>query len=136
MVVVKIQKGYNLGYKYHCSNRVLRSCKKSKKHQVTSQCSNVMKVLSIHPKRGLSIKRFSKLRKMRVPLPNLSLGQRGGYRLIYRTSIIDEIRYIVFLEVYFKGKKQDLTTEEYSILLEESETILSDPLEYEWSDLD
>ena len=131
---MKIPKASKLDLKFHCSKRVLRSCKKSKQHNVSSQCQNVMKVISLFPERGVSIPRFSKLRKMRVPLPHLSVGKSGGYRLIYRTSIIDEIRYVVFLEVYFKGKKDDLTSGEYSELLNESEEILEDPLSFDWDD--
>ncbi len=83
---------------------------------------------------GDPIPKFAKLRKMRVRVPSLNVGKSGGYRLIYRRSIIDEVQYLVLLETYFKGDKEDLTFDEYQQLLTESDTILSNVLDYEWID--
>lgn len=71
---------------------------------------------------------------MRIAVPNCNIGKSGGYRTIYRTSIIDEFRYIVFLSVYFKGDQEDLTKEQYSKLLKESDEVLSSPILYDWED--
>jgi len=104
MGAMKIPMVYSFDLKFHCSKRVLRSCKKSKKHNIQSQCQNVLKVLSINPERGIPVARYGKLRKMRVPIPKLALGKSGGYRLIYRTTLIDEIQYVVFLEVTLRER--------------------------------
>lgn len=71
---------------------------------------------------------------MRINVPSARLGKSGGYRCIYRKAKIDEMEYLVFLEVYFKGDKDDLTSEEYATLEKEAEAVLSDPLSVEWED--
>lgn len=93
-----------------------------------------MKLLTLYPERGLPIPGHSKLRKMRVNIPKLNLGKSGGYRLIYRQTIVDEIRYISFLEIYFKGDSNDLSKQEYNQLLEESDYILENYLDFNWDD--
>lgn len=72
---------------------------------------------------------------MRVQVPAARLGKRGGYRCIYRKARIDEIEYVVFLDVYFKGDVDDLSAEEYQRLLAEAEAILADPLDVDWEDV-
>lgn len=119
--------------KFHLSSRFNRSAKKSK-HRVQSQTETVIQVLTLYPERGLAIPGHAKLRKMRVNIPKLNLGKSGGYRLIYRQSVVDEIRYVSFLEIYFKGDREDLSKSQYDILLAESEHILHNYLEFEWID--
>lgn len=71
---------------------------------------------------------------MRVNIPKLNLGKSGGYRLIYRQAIVDEIRYISLLEIYFKGDSEDLTKHQYDDLIVDSNDILANYLDYEWID--
>ena len=71
---------------------------------------------------------------MRLMVPGLNAGKRGGYRLIYRAAMIDEVWHIVFLRAYFKGETADLSYDEYRVLEDESEAILASPLDYEWED--
>jgi mRNA-degrading endonuclease RelE of RelBE toxin-antitoxin system len=122
-----------LDTKFHLSARFKRSIKKSK-HHIGTQIDTLLKILTLTPERGLSIPGHSKLRKMRVNIPKLSLGKSGGYRLIYRQAKVDEIRYISMLEVYYKGDCEDLSKSEYQTLLSESDDILANYLDYEWRD--
>jgi hypothetical protein len=62
------------------------------------------------------------------------MGKSGGYRCIYRKALIDEIEYVVFLAVYFKGKVEDLTEDQYKTLEAEAEEVLKDPLGFVWED--
>jgi hypothetical protein len=71
---------------------------------------------------------------MRVQVPAARLGKRGGYRCIYRMARIDEIDYVVFLAVYFKGDVDDLAAELYDLLRAEAEEVLGDPIEVDWED--
>ncbi len=71
---------------------------------------------------------------MRLMAPGLACGKSGGYRLIYRKQQQDEMLLVVFLETYFKGDKEDLSPADYRKLQEESETILRNPLTFDWSD--
>lgn len=119
--------------KFHLAHRFSRSVKKSK-HQVSSQVDTIIKVLALYPERGPPIPGHSKLRKMRINIPKLNLGKSGGYRLIYRQAIVDEIRYISLLEIYFKGDSEDLSRTEYDTILTESTFILENPLDFEWKD--
>jgi len=91
-------------------------------------------VLALNPDYGVAIPGWRGLRKMRLMVPGLNAGKRGGYRLIYRASMIDEVWHVVFLNAYFKGDKDDLSHAEYAALEAESEKILSSPLDYEWAD--
>ncbi len=93
-----------------------------------------MRVLSINPEYGVAIARHGGLRKMRVALPRLRIGKRGGYRCIYRRARIDEIEYVVFLEIFYKGDVDDLSRAVYAQLASEAERILSDPLSVDWVD--
>lgn len=120
--------------RFHCTARAKRSCRKSK-HSISDACRTVMRVLETNPEYGVPIPGHGSLRKMRVAAPKLKVGKSGGYRLIYRKSRVDEIEYVVFLEVYFKGDVSDLSDQAYRQLAAEAEAILSDPLGVSWEDL-
>lgn len=117
--------------RFHCSKRVRHSGKKSK-HRVLESCPTVLQVLRLNPLFGVSIPRFHDLRKMRLRAPGLNVGKSGGYRLIYRAKEMDEAMYVVFLETYFKGDCEDLTHAEYKALVADAESILSQPMRYDW----
>ena len=72
---------------------------------------------------------------MRVQVPAAKLGKRGGYRCIYRKAQIDEIIYIVILEVFYKGDLEDLSGDAYDALAAEAADALSDPLDVDWEDV-
>jgi hypothetical protein len=93
-----------------------------------------MVVLRGNPEYGVPIPGHSGLRKMRVQVPDARRGKRGGYRCIYRKAHIDEIEYLVFLEVYFKGDLDDLDHDTYERLRQDAAEILSDPLAVDWDD--
>jgi hypothetical protein len=117
--------------RFHCSKRVRQSGKRAK-HQVFGACETVCKVLRLNCGHGVSIPKFHALRKMRVRVPGLNVGKSGGYRLIYRMQQMDEAMHVVFLETYFKGDCEDLTHDEYKLLLAESEAIMARPLLFDW----
>jgi hypothetical protein len=119
--------------RFHCSHRVRRSGRKSR-HNIFGACPDVCKVLKMHPDYGVPIPGFPQLRKMRLRAPGLAAGKSGGYRLIYRKQQQDETLYVVFLETFFKGDKEDLTRPEYRNLALESEAILHSPLNFDWTD--
>ncbi|MEQ8768663.1 MAG: hypothetical protein RL885_32450 [Planctomycetota bacterium] len=119
--------------RFHCTKRALKSARKAK-HDVERRCAALKAVLTINPERGLPVKGFAVLRKMRVQVPEAKLGKRGGYRCIYRKAEIDEIDYVVFLEIYFKGDREDLTPQEYKLLEAETDGVLDDPLLVDWED--
>lgn len=119
--------------RFHCSHRVHRSGKKSR-HNVFGACADICKVLKMHPNYGLPIPGSPQLRKMRTRVPGLAAGKSGGYRLIYRKQEQDETLYVVFLETYFKGDREDLSRQEYKTLSQESEVILQSPLSFDWTD--
>jgi mRNA-degrading endonuclease RelE of RelBE toxin-antitoxin system len=119
--------------RFHCSHRVRRSGKRSR-HDVFGACGDICKVLKLHPDYRVPIPGFLHFRKMRLMVPGLASGKSGGYRLIYRKQVQDETLYIVFLETYFNGDREDLSRQEYKTLAHESEAILSSPLSFDWSD--
>ena len=119
--------------KFHFSRRFNRSIKRSK-HSVENCLEDLKTALAVNPEFGQPIPRFAKLRKMRIRVPSLNVGKSGGYRLIYRRAIIDEVQYINFLEMYFKGDKEDLTADEYQQLLSESEEVVQNILDFDWTD--
>ena len=119
--------------KFHLTSRFQASLKRSK-HSVDRCLGDLKTVLTVNPEFGVPIPKYSKLRKMRVRVPHLNLGKSGGYRLIYRRSIIDEIQYLVFLDIYFKGDKEDLSASEYQRILAESENIVTNILDFDWVD--
>ena len=119
--------------RFHCSHRIRRSAKKSR-HRVTDACMDICKVLRLNPDYGVSIPGHPQLRKMRLMVPGLASGKSGGYRLIYRKQQQDEMLLVVFLETYFKGDREDLNIVEYRRLQEESDLILKNPLDFDWTD--
>lgn len=119
--------------RFHWTRRVRRHLK-SAKHDVRGQCDTVKQLLSINPEYGQPVKGHGHLRKMRIHVPTARMGKSGGYRCIYRKALIDEIEYVVFLAVYFKGKVEDLTEDQYKTLEAEAEEVLKDPLGFVWED--
>lgn len=120
--------------RFHCSHSARRSAKKSK-HRILDCCKTLQQVLALNPDHGVAIPGWRGLRKMRLMVPGLNAGKRGGYRLVYRAAMIDEVWHIVFLRAYFKGDAEDLSHEEYRVLEDESEAILSTPLNYAWENV-
>lgn len=98
------------------------------------RCQTLKYVLALNPEYGVPITGYPGLRKMRVQVPGARLGKRGGYRCIYQRARIDEIEYVVFLDVYYKGDTSDLTSGQYRALRAEAEAVLADPLDIEWED--
>ena len=135
MVLGKIARDCNLAMnaRFHCSRSARRSIKKAK-HKLPACCENIKLVLALNPIYGVEISGWNSLRKMRLAVPGLNCGKSGGYRLIYRAIMIDEIWHIVFLRAFFKGDKEDLSHDKYFALAQESESILSSTLDYEWED--
>ena len=122
--------------KFLATDKVKRACRKAK-HGIGKELdSTVRKVLVFNPEYGVPIPRFGSLRKMRVAIPDQGFGKRGGYRLIYRTQIVDETRYFVFLSVYFKSDTEDLSRDEYQELINLSQDILENWLDFTWDDFD
>ncbi len=117
--------------RFHCAAKVRKQGKKSK-HRVLDCCGTVQQVLRLNPEYGVEVSGFAPLRKMRVAVPALKLGKSGGYRTIYRVQLIDEIKYVVFLQLYFKGDVEDLSAAEYRATLLESERILANVLDFNW----
>lgn len=111
-----------------------KSLKKCKKHNLTLAISNVKKLLKIDPEYGAAIPGHSKLRKVRATATNLNIGKRSGYRVIYRKTEIDDIIHLILLDVYFKGDKSDLSREEYSNLLIDSENIILSSEDVDWEE--
>lgn len=103
----KIPKGSELEVKFHRSDRFKKSLKKSK-HKATDGIHTVKTVLRLNSEYGNLIPGCNGLRKMRFRVPGLNVGKSGGYRLIYRKVVMEEVIYILFLETYFKGNKEDL----------------------------
>ena len=119
--------------RFHCSHSARRSAKRAT-HRVLDCCDTLIRVLAANPDYGVAIPGFSGLRKMRLMVPDLKVGKSGGYRLIYRSEMVDEVWHLVFLKTYFKGDCEDLGRDEYRALLQESEVILSDTHAYDWTD--
>ncbi len=110
---------------FHCTASVVRATKKSK-HGVGAKCKTVKQVLSGNPKYGLVITRRDGLRKMRISVPGF--GKSSGYRLIYSVKNIDEEWYVILHRIYFKSDKEDLSDNEYKIVVNEDEDIWSNPI--------
>ncbi|MEO7931573.1 MAG: hypothetical protein ABIT76_00295 [Chthoniobacterales bacterium] len=117
--------------RFHCTKRVRHSGRKSK-HRVLEGCPVVLQALRLNPYYGLAIPGFHQLRKMRLRAPGLNVGKSGGYRLIYRVEEMDEALYLIFLETYFKGDRDDLTRQDYKALEADAENILSQPMQFDW----
>lgn len=114
-----------MDFQFHCSKRAAKCVKKSK-HRLGECCADVMKVLTANPEYGALIRGTDGLRKMRVHVPALHIGKSGGYRLIYKLLIIDEVWKIVFLTAYFKGDCEDLSQAEYDGIANDAEEIFND----------
>ena len=52
--------------------------------------------------------------------------------MIYCVQLIDEIKYVVFLHLYFKGDQADLTDDQYKDALTLAEQLLGNVLELDW----
>ena len=119
--------------RFFYSRSAKRSIKKAK-HDLLECCEPIKSVLALNPTFGVEIPKRSGLRKMRLAVRGLNCGKSGGYRLIYRAVMIDEVWHIVFLRVFFKGDIEDLSHDDYYVLENESEEILSSTLDYEWQE--
>jgi hypothetical protein len=124
-----------MDFQFHCSKRAAKAVKKSK-HRLGECCGDVMKVLSANPEYGALIRDTGGLRKMRVHVPSLQTGKSGGYRLIYKPLMVDEVWRIALLAAYFKGDCEDLSDKEYGTIAGEAEEILNDcEGRFEWEDV-
>ena len=123
-----------MDFQFHCSKRAAKAVKKSK-HRLGDRCGDVMKVLSANPEYGALMRDTDGLRKMRVHVPALHSGKRGGYRLIYKPLMIDEVWKIALLAAYFKGECEDLSHTEYKEIADEAEEIFNDcEGKFHWED--
>lgn len=94
-----------------------------------------MKVLTANPEYGARIRDTGGLRKMRVHAPALHTGKSGGYRLIYKPMMVDEVWKIVLLAAYFKGDCEDLSQAEYDGITGEAEEVFNDCAgKFEWEE--
>lgn len=123
----------NFEVKFHISDRCKKSLKKSK-HRAGDGIETVKTVVRLNPDYGAPIPGRDGLRKMRLRAPGLNAGKSGGYRLIYRKVLMEEVVYILFLDTYFKGDKEDLSNDEYITLMNEAENLLDHLLEIVWED--
>lgn len=101
-----------MDFEFHCSKRAVKSVKKSK-HRLGECCADVMKVLTANPEYGALVRDTGGLRKMRVIVPALQTGKSGGYRLIYKPLMIDEVWKVALLAAFFKGDCEDLSQAQY-----------------------
>jgi len=123
-----------MDFQFHCSKRAAKCVKKSK-HRLSECCADVIKVLITHPEYGALIRDTGGLRKMRIHVPALNVGKSGGYRLIYKAIMVDEVRKIALLATYFKGDCDDLTKSEYAVIAAEGEEIFNDCEEkFKWEE--
>lgn len=123
----------NFEVKFHISDRCKKSLKKSK-HRAGDGIETVKTVIRLNPDYGTPIPGRDGLRKMRLRAPGLNSGKSGGYRLIYRKVLMEEVVFILLLDTYFKGDKEDLSNDEYIILMNEAEDLLDHLLEIAWDD--
>ena len=119
---------------FHCSIRLKGSVKKSK-HRLKECCTTVKTVLSNNPEYGVLVKGTGGLRKMRVRVPSLNVGKSGGYRLIYKALVIDEVWKIALLETYSKSTREDLSSTEYHAVMREADDIFQRSEETTWETL-
>lgn len=122
-----------MNVRFHCTARLARAVKRSR-HHVARECERerVKTVIRSSPEYGVVIPRHAPLRKMRVHVQALACGKSGGYRMIYRVALIDEVKFVVLLELYYKGDREDLDAAEYSRLAAEAESVLDRPLSFIW----
>ena len=52
--------------------------------------------------------------------------------MIYRAALVDETKYIVLLDMFFEGEKEDLPADDYTRLAVEADRVLDDPLSFSW----
>jgi mRNA-degrading endonuclease RelE of RelBE toxin-antitoxin system len=116
-----------------CSPRVIKAAKKSK-HGVGDQCRNVKLVLHKNPEFGQVVARHPPIRKMRVRVPGLAKGKRGGYRLTYQAREVDETMHIVLLDLYYKGDRDDLSDADYKAASQYAAKVLGDVMAYGFED--
>lgn len=116
-----------------CAPTVLKAAKKSK-HHVLEQCATIARVLALNPQFGVVVPGHASLRKMRLQLPSLKIGKRGGYRRVYASRRVDEFIYVLIVALYFKGDMEDLAHTEYATAERTAESILGRVLDFEWSD--
>ena len=119
--------------KFHISERCKKSIKKSK-HGAGDGIETVKKVIRLNPDFGTPIPKRNSLRKMRLRVPGLNVGKAGGYRLIYRKVVMEEVVYVLFLDTYFKGDKEDLRHPKHVAIMAEAESLLDRLLEIVWED--
>lgn len=119
--------------RFHCAYKLRKIIAKNRRH-LEDRCDAVRKVLKLNPLHGVVVKGFPGLRKMRVYVPGLAIGSRGGYRLIYRQKTMDQTMHIALLTIYYKGDTEDLNHFEYEDLDELGDQILSTPIDYDWTD--
>lgn len=116
---------------FHCSKRISKVARKSK-HRLFECCDTLKIVLANNPEYGVIVKDTDGLRKMRVRVPALNVGKSGGYRLIYKAQLIDEVWKVVLLATYFKGDCEDLSDSDYIIVSEESKLIFESAEDIKW----
>ena len=92
-------------------------------------------VLSNNPEYGVLVKGTGGLRKMSVRVPSLNVGKSGGYRLIYKALVIDEVWKIALLETYSKSNREDLSSTEYHAVMREADDIFQRSEETTWETL-
>jgi len=129
---MKIPKDYNLEVQFHFTERIIKRFRKSNHRLSKKDFDAVKEVLKINPERGPPIPGFGHLRKMRVSLPRLNIGKSGGYRLVYRKVISEELVYIIFLTTYFKSEVENLSYDQLEELEDESERVLDNILNFKW----
>jgi len=74
----------------------------------------LQKQLMANPDAGDVMPGCGGLRKVRVPDPKRQKGKRGGARVIYLH--VPEADWILLLDIYDKGDKDDVTPEEKKVL--------------------
>lgn len=116
---------------FHCSKRALKNTKSSK-HRVSECCDTLKLVLAGNPEYGAVIKGRSGLRKMRIKVPSLNVGKSGGYRLIYKSALLEGSWRIVLLATYFKGDCEDLSNDEYKTIQSEAESVFAEVDATQW----
>lgn len=116
---------------FYCSKRARKNTKKSK-HRLSECYESLMIILANNPEYGVSVQGTDGLRKMRVKVPALNVGKSGGYRLIYKACVIDEVWKIALFAAFFKGDCDDLSANDYKEIAKESDEIFERDDELKW----